>query len=94
MFGLLRAQGCPDVRRGYIHISHNPGRRVHRHDGAACGGRQTGGFGEVNLAEVCAMLKRDAKDMLQDLLDGVSLGRYTACMSFGVAVLATHKSPT
>lgn len=42
----------------------------------------------VNLAEVYAMLKRDAKDMLQDLLDGVSLWRYTARMLFGVAVLA------
>ena len=42
----------------------------------------------VDLAEVYAMLKRDAKDMLQDLLDGVSLWRYTARMLFGVAVLA------
>jgi hypothetical protein len=42
----------------------------------------------VNLAEVYAMLKRDAKDMLQDLLDGVSLWKSTARMLFGVAILA------
>jgi hypothetical protein len=42
----------------------------------------------VDLAEVYAMLKRDAKDVLQDLLDGVSMWRYTARTLFGVAVLA------
>jgi hypothetical protein len=42
----------------------------------------------VGLADVYAMLKRDAKDMLQYLLDGVSLWRYTARMLLGVAALA------
>jgi hypothetical protein len=41
-----------------------------------------------DLAEVYGMLKRDAKDMLRDLLEGVSLWRHTARVLFGVAVLA------
>jgi hypothetical protein len=42
----------------------------------------------VELAEVYGLLKRDAKDMLHDLLAGVSLWRSTAYILFGVAVLA------
>jgi len=47
----------------------------------------------TDLAEVYAMLKRDAKDMLQDLLDGVSLWRHTSRVLFGVAVLAFSLVP-
>jgi formate hydrogenlyase subunit 4 len=42
----------------------------------------------VQLGEVYGFLKRDAKDMLQDLLAGVSLWKSTAKILFGVALLA------
>jgi formate hydrogenlyase subunit 4 len=42
----------------------------------------------VQLGEVYGFLKRDAKDMLQDLLAGVSLWKSTARILFGVALLA------
>jgi hypothetical protein len=42
----------------------------------------------ADLADVYGLLKRDAKDMLQDLLDGVSLWKHTARVMFGVAALA------
>jgi formate hydrogenlyase subunit 4 len=42
----------------------------------------------VQLGEVYGFLKKDAKDMLQDLLAGVSLWRSTARILFGVALLA------
>ena len=42
----------------------------------------------TDLAEVYGILKRDAKDMLQDLLDGVSLWRSTARILFGFALLS------
>ena len=52
------------------------------------------GEGKIeDLAEVYGMLKRDAKDMLQDLLEGVSLWRHTARVLFGVAVLALGLVP-
>ncbi len=42
----------------------------------------------AELGEVYGLLKRDAKDMLLDLLEGVSLWRSTARILFGVALLA------
>jgi len=42
----------------------------------------------AELAEVYGLLKKDAKEMLHDLLAGVSLWRSTARILFGVAVLA------
>ena len=42
----------------------------------------------ADLAEVYGMLKKDAKDMLQDLLDGVSLWRASARNLFGFALVA------
>jgi hypothetical protein len=42
----------------------------------------------AELSEVYGMLKRDAKDMLHDLLDGVTLWRSTARILFGIAVIA------
>ena len=40
------------------------------------------------LSEVYRMLKRDAKDMLYDLLEGVKLWRSTARILFGIAIIA------
>ncbi len=42
----------------------------------------------AELSEVYGMLKRDAKDMLYDLLDGVTLWRSTARILFGIAIIA------
>jgi hypothetical protein len=42
----------------------------------------------AELSEVYGMLKRDAKDLLYDLLDGVTLWRSTARILFGVAIIA------
>jgi hypothetical protein len=42
----------------------------------------------ADLAEVYGLLKRDATDMLRDLLDGVSLWRSTARILFGFALLS------
>ena len=42
----------------------------------------------AELGEVYGMLKRDAKDMLHDLLDGVTLWRSTARILFGIATIA------
>jgi hypothetical protein len=40
------------------------------------------------LAEVYGLLKKDAKDMLQDLLQGVSLWRSASRLLFGFALLS------
>ena len=42
----------------------------------------------AELGEVYGMLKRDAKEMLYDLLDGVTLWRSTARILFGIATIA------
>ncbi|MDA4124807.1 MAG: hypothetical protein OK438_05075 [Thaumarchaeota archaeon] len=41
-----------------------------------------------DLAEVYGVLKRDVKDMLLDLLEGVSLWKSASRMSFGFALVA------
>ena len=47
----------------------------------------------ADLAEVYGMLKKDAKDMLQDLLDGVSLWKASARNLFGFALVALALVP-
>jgi hypothetical protein len=47
----------------------------------------------AELSEVYQMLKRDAKDMLSDLLSGVTLWRSTARILFGIAITAFILGP-